>query len=277
MLDRLWATGRDARGLGGVTLAAVGPATAAALAERGLRADLVPDDDYGADALADALAPLVPGRRALWATCPQARPSLAARLAAAGAEVRRFDVYRQVEAAALPAGFAADLAAGRIDWALLGSGNLARRFADLAGEAGRRVRCGAISGAVAAVARGAGLDVAAVAGEATWAGLARAVAAVVDAGRGRGAGRGSGLTAAGGRGENPGRFLRGRRAARTPRAGGPHGRHGRCDHPPRRPSRRRLPRPRTAPPANGSVGSVGWGRRCRGRRRACSSRATWGR
>ena len=46
-VERLLAEVSDARAFGGVRLAAVGPATAAALAERGLVADLVPDEAVG--------------------------------------------------------------------------------------------------------------------------------------------------------------------------------------------------------------------------------------
>ncbi|MFN8556878.1 MAG: uroporphyrinogen-III synthase [Dehalococcoidia bacterium] len=42
VFDRLDALGRDARAFAGVRLGAIGPATALSLAERGLRADLVP-------------------------------------------------------------------------------------------------------------------------------------------------------------------------------------------------------------------------------------------
>lgn len=55
-LDRLFERGLDLRRLGGWRIAAIGPATAGALARRGLRADLVPDAHSSA-ALAAALAP----------------------------------------------------------------------------------------------------------------------------------------------------------------------------------------------------------------------------
>src|SRR3990172_7947190 len=47
--------GLDARAYGGVKVAAIGPATADALAERGIAADAVPDE-YVAEALGEALA-----------------------------------------------------------------------------------------------------------------------------------------------------------------------------------------------------------------------------
>ncbi|MFH5803534.1 uroporphyrinogen-III C-methyltransferase [Alienimonas sp. DA493] len=166
----------DSRGLAGVKLAAVGPSTAEALRDYRVRADLVPEE-FHAEALADALAPHVKGRRVLWPTCPEAKPTLADRLTAAGAAVRRVHVYRQEPATALPADAAALLDAGRLDWALIASGNLARTFAELTERSpGReRLQVAAISENVAAACRDAGLPVAAVAAEATWDGLVEAV------------------------------------------------------------------------------------------------------
>lgn len=60
--DRLLASGRDARALGRIQLAAIGPKTAEALTPYGLRADLVPetyDSDHLADAMADVDGPVL--------------------------------------------------------------------------------------------------------------------------------------------------------------------------------------------------------------------------
>ncbi len=166
----------DMRSLGGVRLACVGPSTAERLRMLNLRADFVPAV-HDAEHLAAALAPHVRGKRVLWPTCPEAKSTLADRLTEAGADVRRVHVYRQERATELPAAFAAALDAGRVDWALIASGNLARTFADLTADSpGRdRLKVAAISNAVAEVCREVGLNVAAVAAEATWDGLARAV------------------------------------------------------------------------------------------------------
>ncbi len=63
-MQRLLARGHDARRLGNARLAAIGPATLAALAEFHLVADVQPDE-YRAEALAEALSPQVSGKRAL--------------------------------------------------------------------------------------------------------------------------------------------------------------------------------------------------------------------
>ena len=174
----------DSRHLAGVKLAAVGPSTAEALRGYRIVPDLVPDES-SAEHLAAALAPHVAGKRVLWATCPEAKPTLADRLRAAGAEVRRVHVYRQAPATELPADFAARLDAGAVDWALIASGNLARSFAELSqGSPGRdRVRVAAISENVAGVCREVGLNVAATATEATWDGLVAALLRAVARGR----------------------------------------------------------------------------------------------
>ncbi len=63
-LERLAQQGRDLRALGPVQLAAIGPATAAALADHGLRADAQPEE-YRAEALAASLLPAARGQRVL--------------------------------------------------------------------------------------------------------------------------------------------------------------------------------------------------------------------
>src|SRR6185437_10972765 len=65
-LDRLESRGRDLRALGHLKLAAIGPATAEALARYRLRADLVPDA-FRSEALAEALAGAAAGQRILLA------------------------------------------------------------------------------------------------------------------------------------------------------------------------------------------------------------------
>ena len=107
---------RDARSLGGVQVAAIGPATAAALAERNVVADLVPEQ-YVAEALLEALSdevgpdevgPDSPGR-VLIPRAETARDVLPNGLAAAGWEVDVVPAYRTVapavdpDAASLPA------------------------------------------------------------------------------------------------------------------------------------------------------------------------------
>lgn len=74
--DRLGELGRDARALGDVKLATIGPKTAEGLAAHGLRVDLVPAT-YVAEAVADALlARTQPGERILLYRAQEAREVL---------------------------------------------------------------------------------------------------------------------------------------------------------------------------------------------------------
>jgi len=99
-VERLLAGGRDLRSLAGKTVAAIGPGTAAALASRGIRADLVPRR-FVAEGLLEALAETelgrsLRGRRALVARAAQARDTLPNGLAELGAEVDVIPLYETV-------------------------------------------------------------------------------------------------------------------------------------------------------------------------------------
>jgi len=91
LFERLAAGGRDARSLAGARVAAIGPGTARALAEHGIRADVVPERSV-AEALVEALAE-IPIERALVARARQARDVLPDALRARGAEVDVLELY----------------------------------------------------------------------------------------------------------------------------------------------------------------------------------------
>lgn len=88
----------DARAFAGAQLAAIGPVTAKALEERGLRPDLVPDE-YVAEAILDEIGP-VQDRRVLLPRADIARLALSRGLRDAGAEVDEIAAYRTVPASA---------------------------------------------------------------------------------------------------------------------------------------------------------------------------------
>ncbi|MBI4339357.1 MAG: uroporphyrinogen-III C-methyltransferase [Chloroflexi bacterium] len=89
--------GLDARAFGGVKLAAIGPATAEALARRGLCADLVPGEHVG-EAVVEALQGVVsPGMRVLVPRAEGSRPALVSGLAALGAHVTEVAAYGTVK------------------------------------------------------------------------------------------------------------------------------------------------------------------------------------
>jgi uroporphyrinogen III methyltransferase/synthase len=96
LFDALDRAGRDARAMAGATLAAIGPGTAAALAEHGIRADVVPER-FVAEALVEALAPVdIRGRRVLVARAAEARSVLPDALRERGAQVDDVALYDTV-------------------------------------------------------------------------------------------------------------------------------------------------------------------------------------
>jgi uroporphyrinogen III methyltransferase/synthase len=96
LFDALEQVNQDARALSGATVAAIGPGTAAELAARGIRADVVPER-FVAEGLIDALAPLpLDGRRVLVARAAEARDVLPAALRERDAEVDEVALYETV-------------------------------------------------------------------------------------------------------------------------------------------------------------------------------------
>jgi len=99
----LASAGLDARALAGLQVAAIGPGTAAALADRGVRADLLPER-FVAEALLEAFPPAsADGERVLLARAAQARDILPAGLSDRGYDVHVLPVYRTVAASPDPA------------------------------------------------------------------------------------------------------------------------------------------------------------------------------
>jgi uroporphyrinogen III methyltransferase/synthase len=96
LFEAMQETGQDARALAGATVAAIGPGTARALAERGIVADVVPER-FVAEALVEALADIeVEGKRILVARAAEARDVLPDALRDRGAEVDVVALYETV-------------------------------------------------------------------------------------------------------------------------------------------------------------------------------------
>lgn len=91
--NRLKDKGLDTRFLGGLKIAAIGAATAGALNERGIIADLVPARYTGVD-LCHELGPLVTGRKVALIRVNDAPGELADGLRSFGSEVKEYPVYR---------------------------------------------------------------------------------------------------------------------------------------------------------------------------------------
>jgi uroporphyrinogen III methyltransferase/synthase len=132
LFERLQDDGRDARSLAGKTIAAIGAATARALAERGIVADVVPERSV-AESLVEALAEL-PVRRALVARAREGRDVLPDALRARGAEVDVLELYETVAKPLAPEALRAVRAA---DYITFTSSSTVRFFLQAAGgEAG---------------------------------------------------------------------------------------------------------------------------------------------
>jgi uroporphyrinogen III methyltransferase / synthase len=125
--------GLDARALTGVRIAAIGPGTAAALADNALRADVVPER-FVAESLLDAFpAPSRQGERVLLARAQRARDVLPAGLAARGYEVDVLGVYRTVAAASDPA-LLDRVRRGEVDALTFTSSSTVTNLCDLLGD-----------------------------------------------------------------------------------------------------------------------------------------------
>lgn len=110
----LRAMGKDARALGGVKLAAVGPATGKALEGHGLTADLIPEV-FDAAHLGEALAGAASGR-VLLLRAEEGSTALTEALAEAGVAYRDIPVYRTVYRHPGAQALRAELEAGRFDY-----------------------------------------------------------------------------------------------------------------------------------------------------------------
>ena len=133
-MARLFGTGQDVRALGRAKIAAIGPATAAALRPYGLIPDVVPKS-FVAEDLAAALAPhMRPGVKALLARAQVAREALPESLARMGAEVTVVPVYKAQAPPALPPEAEAVLKEGQVDVLTFASSATVHNFVALVGK-----------------------------------------------------------------------------------------------------------------------------------------------
>ncbi|MHB8861684.1 MAG: uroporphyrinogen-III C-methyltransferase [Pirellulaceae bacterium] len=170
LLERLAVTGRDLRALGGLRLAAIGPATADTLAQYHLRTDLQPLR-YQAEDLAAALARQAAGQRFLLARASRGREVLAEDLQAAGGLVEQVVVYESVDVETPEPDVAQKLREGRIDWTTVTSSAIARALWAMFGHDLRQTQLVSISAVTTATLRELGLEPAAEAVEATMPGV----------------------------------------------------------------------------------------------------------
>lgn len=185
-LNRFRLRGKDMRALAGLKLAAIGPATADALREFHLEADLVPSA-YNSEGLVEALRPRVVGLRVLLARADRGLELLRDELSRV-ASVEQIAVYRQVDER--PTGPALTLLhTGAIDLVSCTSSNIAGGLAMVLGEEGRkhieagRTKLVSISPRTTAAARACGLTVAAEATDYTTEGVLEAMVRLISADR----------------------------------------------------------------------------------------------
>jgi len=179
--DQLLGEARDARALAGLKIAAVGPATAGALLERGITVDVVPER-FVAEGLLDVLRARddVAQSKVLYVTAEGARDVLPRGLRELNAEVTVIEAYRSI-----PDGEGADRLARQlerddIDLVTFTSGSAVRGFVDAVGtDLAQKVAAASMGEQTSAALREAGIEVKAEAEESTLDGLVAAVLSAV--------------------------------------------------------------------------------------------------
>jgi len=171
--ERLTAAGKDVPALNGIHVAAIGPATAKALADRGQQPRFIPDE-YVAEAIVEGIGE-VGGQRILLPRADIAREMLALELAQHGAVVDEITAYRTLPAAPDPHGLA-ELRRG-VDVITFTSSSTVRNFIALVGrDAISPHTVNACIGPITArTARKLGLSLDVVANEYTMSGLVAAL------------------------------------------------------------------------------------------------------
>jgi uroporphyrinogen III methyltransferase/synthase len=153
-LDR---AGLDARALANATVAAIGPGTASALAERGIRADIVPQRSVAEALVESLLAVDVANRPVLVARAAEARDVLPGALRERGAKVDVVALYETVTEEPDPSALEAAQAA---DYVTFTSSSTVRNFLAAIGDRlPRAARTVSIGPVTSEAARAHGLEV----------------------------------------------------------------------------------------------------------------------
>ena len=133
--EHLLGSGRDARALAGLAVAAVGPATAGALLERGITVDVIPER-FVAEGLLEKLAERddITGARVLYVTAEGARETLVEGLIERGAEVNVIRAYRSIQDGSGSAKLRKALESGTVSAVTFTSASSVRGYIDAVGE-----------------------------------------------------------------------------------------------------------------------------------------------
>ncbi len=173
-LDRLMASGKDARSLASTKLAVVGAKTAHALAQYHLRADVVPAD-FSAESLAEQLRDQAPGQRFVWLRASRGPDLLAERLREFGGNVSEVIAYTHRDLETVDPQTLARLERNEIHWVPVTSGAIATALIRLCGQSLHRTKLATLAPAISQTFTDAGFTVAAEAKTATIQSLVHAI------------------------------------------------------------------------------------------------------
>lgn len=123
--------GLDARAFAGIEIAAIGPATAEALVEKGIKPDFVPEKYVAEGVVAGLLEKGIKGKKVLIPRAKIAREVLPEELRKAGAEVKVLPVYETGLSENDPGPIAEALEAGKIDYLTFTSSSTVENFFNL--------------------------------------------------------------------------------------------------------------------------------------------------
>lgn len=175
LCGRMLSNGGDVAPLAALKIAAVGPATVAALRGFQLDAALTPDR-FRSDDLEAALMDCAIGKRILFARADRGRSWLVSPLRAV-ADVSEVIVYRQKDASAIDVEVHDAIRRGEVDFVTLTSGNIARSFLRLLDDTGQalirsgRMKLVSISPITSEAITAMGFNVGLEARESTMAGI----------------------------------------------------------------------------------------------------------
>jgi uroporphyrinogen III methyltransferase/synthase len=175
--EQLLGGGLDARALAGVSIAAVGPATAGALLEHGIVVDVVPER-FVAESLLERLRERddVAGSLVLYVTAEGAREILPDGLEELGATVERIDAYRSIVDGTGAKRLRRALEQGNVDLVTFTSASSVRGYVETVGEElSRRAPAASIGPATSEAITAAGIDLKLEAKESTIDGLVEAI------------------------------------------------------------------------------------------------------
>lgn len=172
--------GKDARSLAGRRVAAIGPATALALAERGIQADCLPRTYISEDLARTLVARRVAARRVLLIRTAGARDILPKILRRHGANVQEVHAYAVRPSGAGRRDLKQILSNGGLNWLTFASARTVESFLKLVGHGTMhrdvlRIPCACIGPVTARAARKAGFKRVVVARKYTMDGLVKAM------------------------------------------------------------------------------------------------------